>query len=151
MTKSIKNIINNFLPWDQYFEHFCIIKKFKRSCKIWQKEFWKNEYIFNNYFNYNWQMLENKKEWSTELYNFVSFNNIISWKFLVFLKFENIENYKIWRNKKPKKSIIKKVYHNNWIIQVNLEIWNIYFHKIKYFDNLSEIWLLKASQLNLTV
>jgi hypothetical protein len=143
-------MINDYLPWDEKMDHIHFRSKFIRQYKIWDHEsgYYKN-YV-NTYF-INWlKMLDDKKVWKTTLYEFISFKNIINNKTIVFLKFENIEDFKKWRKIKPKNSAIKKIYYLlSWKIQANIEITNDQFFRIKYFEWSTEIWVWIASQLNL--
>lgn len=100
-----------------------------------------------------------KNYWKTELYKYFELDNPVSHTRIIFLLFENMENYKKWQKVKNKKFIVKKVYKLTNNIQVVGEVaWpynkELFLKRINYYivddGEAKKIGIGKASQLNLT-
>lgn len=124
------------------------MQKFKK----YYIEYMALDQIFSDYIIYENIKMVKRKTWTTKLYDYILFENYEWNKILVFLLFSNIENYKKWLKQKKKNIIIKKVYKLTDKIQVNA-VFGSYerFERIKYFEWLKELWLMQASQLNITI
>lgn len=143
-------MINEYLPWDENMCHLQFRSKFIEFIKIWDNTSWYYENYITNNFLYWLNMLKKKEVWKTDFYEYISFENILNNKTIVFLKFENIEIFKKWRKIKPKNSTIKKVYLlTTWKVQANIEINKNNFFEIEYFEWSTKICHDRAIQLNL--
>ncbi len=107
---------------------------------------------FSDYIIYDKIKMVKRKTWTTKLYKYTLFENYKWNSILVFLLFDNIENYKKWLKIKPKKTIITKIYKLTDKIQVNC-VFGSYerFERVKYYEWSREVWLLKAEQLSITI
>lgn len=148
------------MPWDEKFTHI----ELKRILKTEYSPSWdviirkleKKEIFWKIYISKYFYLMQNERKiWKTDLYEYIIFWGL-KWltnkKKFAFLKFKNTDDFIKWKKSKKEKEYITKIYKlQNWTVQANVLLWwNIYQDwRVIYFNGYTEIWIWKASQLNL--